>query len=94
MQISFGQGRNGNDKYFVEGQIISLRKKLHIFDDKCNEVALVKQRIVSFRPKFIVEINGDKIAEIVKEITFFAPKYYVAGLNWMLRTICLLTIML
>ena len=73
---------NGNDKYFVEGQIISLGKKLHIFDDKCNEVALVKQRIVSFRPKFIVEKNGEEVAEIVKEITFFTPKYYVAGLNW------------
>lgn len=73
---------NGTDRYFVEGQIISLGKKLHIFDSEHNEISLVKQKIVSLRPKFVVEVNGEEVAEIVKKITFFNPQYYVEGLGW------------
>lgn len=73
---------NGTDRYFVEGQIISLGKKLHIFDSEHNEIALVKQKIVSLRPKFVVEVNDEEVAEIVKKITFFKPQYYVEGLGW------------
>ena len=73
---------NGTDRYFVEGQIISLGKKLYIFDSEHNEIALVKQKIVSLRPKFVVEVNGEEVAEIVKKITFFKPQYYVEGLGW------------
>ena len=31
---------------------------------------------------FIVSIGGQDIAEIVKEFTFFKPKYRIDGLGW------------
>lgn len=72
----------GNDRYFVEGEFLSFGKKLHIFDMNNNEVAFVRQKLMTFMPKFTVEIGSRQIAEIVKEFTFFKPKYRVEGLGW------------
>ena len=72
----------GEDCYFVEGQLISLGKKLHIYDRNENEVAFVKQKVVALMPKFFVEIGGEDVAEITKKITLFKPKYVVNGLGW------------
>lgn len=73
---------NGNDKYFVEGEIFTLGKKLHIYDVTGNEVAFIHQKVLSFLPRFFVDVNGAEVAEIIKEFTFFKPKYRIGGLNW------------
>ena len=72
----------GEDKYYVEGEILSLGKKLRIYDMSGNELAFVRERLLAFMPKFTVEINGREVAEIVKKLTFLRPKYYVDGLGW------------
>ncbi len=72
----------GEDKYYVEGEILSLGKKLRIYDMGGNELAFVRERLLAFMPKFTIEINGREIAEIVKKFTFLRPKYYVDGLGW------------
>lgn len=72
----------GNDKYYIEGEFLSLGKKLHIYDMNYNELAFVRQKILAFMPKFTVEVGGREIAEIVKKLTFLRPKYYVDGLGW------------
>lgn len=72
----------GNDRYFVEGEFLSFGKKLHIYNMYNDEVAFVRQKLMTFMPKFTVEIGSRQIAEIVKEFTFFKPKYYVDGLGW------------
>lgn len=73
---------NGEDKYYIEGEILSLGKKLRIYDMGGNELAFVRERLLAFMPKFTVEINGREIAEIVKKFTFLIPRYYVSGLDW------------
>ena len=73
---------NGVDKYFVEGEIFTLGKKLHITNAEGNEVAFVRQKVLSFMPRFFVEVNGEEVAEIVKKMTFLKPKYIVNGLGW------------
>ncbi|MBR7061208.1 MAG: hypothetical protein IKI34_05700, partial [Eubacterium sp.] len=55
---------DGADKYFVEGKLISVGKRLTVFDKEQNELALVKQKVVSLLPKFIVEIGGEEVATI------------------------------
>ena len=46
------------DVYTVEGKFISLGKKLHILDTNGEEVAFVKQELLTFMPKFTVLQNG------------------------------------
>lgn len=72
----------GEDKYYIEGEILSLGKKLRIYDMNGNELAFVRERLLAFMPKFTVEMNGREVAEIVKKFTLLRPKYYVEGLGW------------
>ncbi len=76
------KGENGEDKYFVEGEFFSWGKKLHVYDAVGREVAFIKQEVFSFMPRFYVFINGIQVAEIVKEFTFFLPKYRITNLGW------------
>ena len=57
-------------------------KKLTVFDAEQNEVAFIRQKVVTFMPKFFVEINGEQVAEITKKMSFLKPKYVINGLDW------------
>ena len=70
------------DVYTVEGKFISLGKKLHILDTNGEEVAFVKQELLTFMPKFTVLQNGEEVAQIQKKMSFLKPKYVVTGLDW------------
>ena len=72
----------GADKYYVEGQVFSFGKKLRVYDLVGNEVAYIEQQIFTFLPRFYVYVNGSKVAEIVKEFSFFTQRYSVEGLGW------------
>lgn len=72
----------GEDKYAVEGEFFSLGKKLHVYDMSGREVAFIQQKIFSFLPRYFVFVGDRQVAEIVKQFSFFRPKYEVAGLNW------------
>jgi uncharacterized protein YxjI len=63
----------GDDRYFVEGDFFSLKSKLHVYDMTGNELALVYRRLMTFLPRFVVEVNGVQQAEIVKEFSFLSP---------------------
>lgn len=72
----------GNDRYYVEGELFSLGKKLHIYDMNNNELAFIHQKVLSFLPRFFVYVGGSQVAEIVKEFTLFRNKYRIDGLGW------------
>ena len=72
----------GNDRYSAEGEFFTWGKKLHIYETSGAEVAFIRQKVLSFLPRFFVEIGGREICEIVKEFTFFRQSYRIAGLPW------------
>lgn len=74
-----------NRRYTVKGEIIALGKKLHLYDEQGNELAYVKEKIVSLLPEYIIYIRGQKTAKIVKDITLFRPKYTVKELDWKVK---------
>ena len=78
-------GEDGRDRYYVEGELFTFGKKLHVYDAANNEVALIRQRLFSFLPRYLVSVNGVDIAEIVREFTFLKPKYTIRGLNWLVE---------
>ena len=75
------QGEDGSDRYYVEGEFFSIGKKLHVYDMTGLEVAFVRQKAMSFRPRFFVFVNGIQVAEIVREFAL-RPKYTIHGLGW------------
>ena len=73
---------NGWDKYFVEGEFLSLGKKLHLLNINGEEVAFIQQRLLTLMPRFSVSVAGREIAQIRKEFTFFFQRYVIDGLGW------------
>ena len=71
----------GQDRYFVEGKMISVGKKLYIKDSEGNELAFVKQVVLTLMPKFAVEIDGQDVAVIRKKFSL-KPKYEIDGPGW------------
>ena len=74
--------KDGNDRFYVEGEFFSIGKKLHIYDLNGGEVAYVHQKVLSFLPRFYVYVGDTQVAEIVKEFTLFRNKYRIDGLDW------------
>ncbi len=68
---------NGDIKYKAEGEFISLGKKLHITDRNENEVIFIKQRLMTFLPKYEISVMGNEAVEIVKNFTFFKHEYSI-----------------
>ncbi|MCJ8007125.1 LURP-one-related/scramblase family protein [Lederbergia wuyishanensis] len=77
-----------NDVYYVEGSFLKIPKTFSIMNTNGDEVALISKKMFSFLPKFFVEVDGQEILTIKKEISFIKARYTIdaAGIevygNW------------
>ena len=71
-----------NEAYWVEGELFSFGKKLDLFDNNNIHKAHIHQKVLSFLPRFFIEINGEDVAEVVKHFTLFNQKFTVTGYDW------------
>ena len=67
--------------YTVKGQL-SWGHCLKIFDSHGSEIGMVKERVLTFLPKFELYLGGNYIGCISKEFTFFKPKYNIDCNGW------------
>lgn len=72
----------GQDRYYVEGEFFSFGKKLHIYNETNKEVAFIREKVMSFMPRFIVEAGGLEIFQIAQKFTFLKQRFQLEGLNW------------
>lgn len=72
----------GTDRYFVEGELFSWGKKLHVTTPDGREVAYIEQKLFTFKPRYEVYAEGVLIGEVVREFSFFRPRYTVEGADW------------
>ena len=73
---------NGETKYYAQGEVFSIGRKLHIYNLDGKEVAFIHQKVLSFLPRFYVYVDGEQVAEIVREFSFFKPVYSIEGPDW------------
>lgn len=71
----------GETVYTVKGQL-SWGRCLKIFDTYGNEIGTVKERILTFLPKFEIYLGDKYIGCISKEFTFLKPKYNIDYNGW------------
>ena len=71
----------GNTVYTVEGQL-SWGHCLKIFDANGFEVGMVKERVLTFLPKFEIYMGSNYVGCIRKEFTFFKPKFNIDCNGW------------
>ncbi len=75
---------SGDVAYTVKGQL-SWGHCLKIFDAAGNEIGTVKQKILTFMPKFEVYLGEQYIGSINREFTFFKPKYHIDFNGWQIQ---------
>lgn len=71
----------GDTVYTVRGQL-SWGHCLKIFDAFNNEIATVKERILTWLPQFELYLGGRYIGSIQKEFSFFRPRYNIDCNGW------------
>lgn len=69
------------DRWFAQGEIFTLGRKLHVYDASGAEVAFIRQKILSFLPRYYI-VTGGREYEFVKEFTLLRPKYTIRNLGW------------
>lgn len=75
--------KDGNPKYYVEAEFLSIGHKLHIYcHDTGEEVAFIRQCLFRFLPTAEISVGHRVLGEIRKEFTFFVPKYSIDYNGW------------
>ncbi|MBE6900399.1 MAG: hypothetical protein E7479_07045 [Ruminococcaceae bacterium] len=72
---------SGNTVYTVKGQL-SWGHCLKIYDSLGTEIGTVKERVLTFLPKFEIYLGNDYVGCISKEFSFFVPRFNIDFNGW------------
>ena len=72
---------NGNTLFVVRGEL-AWGHMLRIYDAYGNEVGYIREKILTWMPKFEMYVGGRYAGCISKEFTFFTPKYNIDYNGW------------
>ena len=61
----------GIDMFQIMGEIFSFGKVLHIHDMNECRLLTIRQKLFTLMPRFVIERDGNVIAEIAKDFSFF-----------------------
>ena len=76
---------NQNTVFTVKG-VLALKHCFKIYDANSNEVGVIRERVLTFFcPRFDLIIDGAEAGSIVKEFTFFKPKFTMDFRNWQIE---------
>ena len=71
----------GSTVFIVKGEL-SWGHLLRIYDANGKELGFIKERILTFLPKFEMYIDNQYVGCINKEFTFFKPKFNIDYKGW------------
>ncbi|MBN1874808.1 MAG: LURP-one-related family protein [Anaerolineae bacterium] len=71
------KNESGQAVFQVIGKVFSIRDKLSFRDMQGNELAYIRQKLVSLRKRYQIYRDGELFADVVKEISFLKDKYTV-----------------
>ncbi|MDR1794179.1 MAG: LURP-one-related family protein [Erysipelotrichaceae bacterium] len=71
----------GAERWAAKGEILTIGRKLHIYDLLGNEAAFIHQKVLTFLPRYFIDIK-DKTYTMVKELTLLKPRFRIEGTNW------------
>lgn len=74
-------GEDGETLYTVHGQL-SWGHCLKILDQNGNYVGTIRERILTFLPKFEIYLGDQYVGCISREFSFFAPRYHIDFNGW------------
>ena len=69
-------------KYFVKAEFFSLGHVIHVYDTFGTEVGCVREKLLTFLPKFEIVIHGKVLGTISKKFTLFSEDYSLDFNGW------------
>ncbi len=75
----------GASKYFIEGEVLSIPPRLHIYNESHEQVAMVARKLLTLTHAFEIYKDGVKTATIQKIIRLIHPEYAVDGKGWTVK---------
>lgn len=78
----FVKDETGADVYYVEGEVLTLAKKLRVYDRSDQEVLYIEQKLWRFLPEFELYAHDNHVATVKKEFAFLKNNYEILGQNW------------
>lgn len=78
----FVKNQYEEDVFYVQGEAFSIGKKLRIYDMGERELVFIKQKVLTFLPRYYIYQNEETVAEVVKKISLLKQKYIVNGLDY------------
>lgn len=73
----------GHPRYFVKAELLALGHHIHVYrKDTGEEVGAIHQRLLTFLPRFDIELAGRTVGTVSKELTLFRPRYEVDYKGW------------
>ena len=69
-------------KYFVKAEFFSLGHVIRVYDTTGNEVGCIREKLLTFLPKFEIEIGGEVLGAVSKRFTFFRENYSIDYNGW------------
>lgn len=73
---------SGADVYYVEGELLTLGKKLRVFDRNNSEVIYIEQQLWRLLPEFDLYMGNTNVATVKKEFAIFQNNYQIFGQDW------------
>lgn len=71
----------GNTLFTVKGQL-SWGHLLKIYDANGNQVGYIRERVLTWLPKFEMYIGNSYVGSVSKQFTFFRPKFNIDYNGW------------
>lgn len=73
----------GNPRYYVRAEVFALGHHIHVYrKDTGEEVGAIHQRLLTFLPKFDIEIGGRIVGTVSRELSLLRPRYIVDYKSW------------
>lgn len=72
---------NSEVKYVVKGEL-SWGHKLQIYNHLDQNIATLKEKVMTFLPKFEIYKKDELVGSINKEFTFLKPQFHIDYNNW------------
>ena len=69
-------------KYYVQGEVFTLTRRLHIYNANGSEVGMLRQKFWSWLPTFYFERDGEVLGTIRKSFSWIHPKYEIDFMGW------------
>ena len=74
-------GEDEQEKYQVEGKIVSIGKKLRVLKGQ-QELARIEQEVLHILAHYNIHVEGKGDFKIIRKFSFLKPKYVIEGIDW------------